>query len=59
MIDNEKTRGWFLYEVTNNDLIDADASTNIDRGYQYSESIFSNLAKNINLFDNLIHTKNE
>lgn len=58
-IENEETRELFLYEVTNNGLIDTDASTNIDRRYQYSESIFSNLAKNIDLFDNLIHAQND
>lgn len=30
-----------------------------DKRYQYSENIFSNLAKNINLFDNLIHAQND
>lgn len=58
-IENEETRELFLYEVTNNGLIDTDASTNIDRQYQYSESIFSNLAKKIDLFDNLIHAQND
>jgi len=58
-IENKETRELFLYEVTNNGLIDTDVSTNTDRRYQYSESIFSNLAKNIDLFDNLIHAQND
>lgn len=30
-----------------------------DKRYQYSENIFSNLAKNINLFEGLIHAQHD
>src|SRR5699024_6050597 len=56
---NEVTRKIFMYEVTNNSLIDSEKPVNIDKRYQYSENIFSNLAKNINLFEDLIHAQHD
>ncbi len=58
-LDNEETRKLFLYEVTNNGLIDSEKLINFDKRYQYSENIFSNLAKNINLFEGLIHAQHD
>ena len=58
-IKSEETPPLFIYEVTNNGLVDADISTSFDRRHQYSENNFSNLAKNINLFEGLIHTQHD
>lgn len=58
-VSNEITRDLFIYEIKNNGFLADNSSNHFDKRYQYSESLFSNLAKNINIFEDLMYAQRD
>lgn len=58
-VANEETRDLFLYEIKNNGLMKIEALSHYENRYQYSESLFRNLAKNINVFEDLMYAQRD
>ncbi|MEY8291568.1 MobQ family relaxase [Carnobacteriaceae bacterium 52-44] len=58
-VSNEVTRDLFIYEVKNNALLDDTSFNQFDKSYKHSENLFSNLAKNINIFEDLMYAQRD
>lgn len=58
-VTSEETRDLFIYEVINNGLLDVNTSDQFNKRYQHSENVFSNLAKNINIFEDLMYAQRD